>query len=109
MLTLYVKTGCLYCTTVVEELKKLGIEYEEKNIVDPAIAKELIAKGGKRRVPFMDDEDPCESAKHHTPCLIDNEVEMYESEDIVRYLKENYGSSTSAGKDKKDVPLRDYT
>lgn len=90
MLTLYVKTGCPYCASVIAKLNDLGIEFEEKNIADPKVAEELIERGGKRQVPYVADEDPCTTAGHHTPCLVDNDVEMYESSNIINYLDENY-------------------
>jgi glutaredoxin len=73
MLTLYVKTGCPFCAKVLATGTELGISFEEKNIADDAVAAELIARGGKRQVPY----------------LIDSEkgVEMYESDDIVAYLR----------------------
>ncbi|GEM_PF-2836265 len=40
---------------------------------DDAVAAELIAKGDKRQVPYLVDSD--------------HGVEMYESDDIVEYLK----------------------
>ena len=93
MLTLYVKTGCPYCAAVLAKLNELGISFEEKNIADSKVAEELIKHGGKRQVPYMEDEDPCENAKHNTPCLVDEDVEMYESADIIEYLEKNYSSS----------------
>ena len=76
MLTLYVKTGCPFCHKVLDASGDLGITFEEKNIADDAVASELIARGGKRQVPY----------------LVDSErgVEMYESDDIVAYLQTNY-------------------
>lgn len=76
MLTLYVKTGCPFCHKVLEVGKELGITFEEKNIADDAVAAELIARGGKRQVPY----------------LVDSEkgIEMYESGDIAAYLREHY-------------------
>lgn len=76
MLTLYTKTGCPFCHHVLVAGEELGISFEEKNIADDAVAAELISRGGKRQVPY----------------LIDNEhgVEMYESDDIIEYLKEHY-------------------
>ncbi len=76
MLTLYVKTGCFHCRKVLDTGKELGISFEEENIADDAIAAELVARGGKRQVPY----------------LVDSErgIEMYESMDIDRYLREQY-------------------
>ena len=76
MLTLYVKTGCPFCHKVLDAGKELGITFDEKNIADDAVAAELIAKGGKRQVPYLVDTD--------------HGVEMYESDDIVAYLKEHH-------------------
>lgn len=76
MLTLYIKTGCPFCHRVLETGEKLDISFEEKNIADDAIAAELIARGGKRQVPYLVDND--------------HEVEMYESDDINEYLLEHY-------------------
>lgn len=93
MLTLYVKTGCPYCAAVITKLNELGVPFKEKNIADSVNAEELLKRGGKRQVPYMEDDDPCENAKHHTPCLADEDVLMYESADIIQYLEENYSSN----------------
>lgn len=76
MLTLYVKTGCPFCHKVLDAGEDLGVTFEQKNIADDAVAAELVARGGKRQVPY----------------LVDSErgVEMYESDDIVQYLREHY-------------------
>ena len=76
MLIFYTLTGCGYCATVLRKLDELGLKFEERNIADPAISAELIARGGKRQVPY----------------LVDTErgVEMYESEDIAEYLEKHY-------------------
>jgi glutaredoxin len=76
MLTLYVKTGCPFCRKVLDVGEELGVTFEEKNIADDAVAAELIARGGKRQVPY----------------LVDSEkgIEMYESGDIAAYLREHY-------------------
>ena len=57
--------------------KGTGIEFDEKNIADPAVAEELIKRGGKRQVPYLVDADAGK--------------EMYESDDIVEYLHQNFG------------------
>ncbi len=76
MLILYIKTGCPFCHKVLDAGRELGISFEEKNIADDAVADELVARGGKRQVPY----------------LVDNErgVEMYESDVIVAYLQEHH-------------------
>jgi glutaredoxin 3 len=76
MLTLYVKTGCPFCHKVLDTGKELGISFEEKNIANDAVAAELIARGGKRQVPYLVDSE------HGT--------EMYESADIDAYLRTYY-------------------
>lgn len=79
MLTLYVKTGCPYCRKVLDELQNLGVAFEEKNIADAAVAADLVARGGKRQVPYLVDPE--------------RGVEMYESMDIIDYLNEYYAAS----------------
>ena len=76
MITLYVKTGCPYCSMALTALKTHGVVYEERNIADDAVAAELIARGGKRQVPY----------------IVDGEIEMYESDDIVMYVEKTYGN-----------------
>lgn len=76
MLTLYVKTGCPFCRRVLDAAEELSIAFDEKNIADDAVAAELIARGGKRQVPYLVDSD--------------RGVEMYESDDIIEYLKTHY-------------------
>lgn len=76
MLTLYVKTGCPFVRRVHETAGELGLQFEEKNIADPAIAAELVARGGKSQVPYLVDDG--------------RNIEMYESADIAVYLRENY-------------------
>ena len=78
MLKLYVRTGCPYCAAVLRKLNEEGIPYEELNVSDPNVEKELIELGGKRQTPFFHDEE--------------NNVKMYESGDIIDYLDEHYTS-----------------
>lgn len=75
MLTLYVKTGCPYCAKAKAAAKELDLAFEEKNVDDPGVSEELIARGGKRQEPYLVDSE--------------HGVEMYESGDIVRYMKEH--------------------
>jgi glutathione S-transferase len=48
---------------------------------DDAVLDELIEKGGKKMVPFLEDTD--------------RGVSMYESGDIIAYLTEHYGPSAA--------------
>lgn len=72
MLILYVRTGCAYCAKVLQAGEELGLAFTLKNINDPGVADELVARGGKRQMPYLVDEE--------------HGVEMYESDDIVAYL-----------------------
>ncbi|MFA6414809.1 MAG: glutathione S-transferase N-terminal domain-containing protein [Candidatus Paceibacterota bacterium] len=76
MIILYVKTGCPFCHKVLAAAAEPGVQFEEKNIADDAVARELVARGGKRQVPYLVDDE--------------RGVEMYESDDIVAYLRETY-------------------
>lgn len=74
---LYYKPTCPYCIKVLNFAQEQGIVFTLKNIVeDPAIAQELIDRGGKRQVPYLVD------AEHG--------VEMYESDDIIEYLRAHH-------------------
>ena len=84
MLTHYVKTGCPFCAKALAKVQELNLTIEEKNIADSAVAAELIARGGKRQVPYLVDSD--------------RSVEMYESDDIVAYLGEHYGKGNNGKK-----------
>ena len=72
-LILYVKTGCPWCQKVLNFATEKGIQFELRNIADAGVAEELIARGGKRQVPYLVDRK--------------NTKEMYESAGIVEYIK----------------------
>ncbi len=74
-LTLYVGTTCPFCKKVESFMEEKGIDSVEiKNIDEDKEAREyLIEKGGKKQVP----------------CLFIGEEPLYESLDIIKYLKEN--------------------
>lgn len=78
MITLFAKTGCPYCAKVLTKLDEFGLSFEKRNIADDSVAEELVAIGGKRQVPYM----------------IDGEVRMYESGDIIEYLEKTYGNGS---------------
>ena len=76
---LYVKMGCPYVARVLSFAQEHGITFEQRNIADIKVAQELIARGGKRQVPYLVD--------------IEKSIEMYESEDIVEYLRKHVSQS----------------
>ena len=77
MLIMYVKTGCPYSARVREAAVGMGVPLEERNITQSDIyERELMEKGGKHETPYLLDEG--------------KSVGMYDSEHIVRYLRETY-------------------
>ncbi|HUQ30427.1 MAG TPA: glutathione S-transferase N-terminal domain-containing protein [Candidatus Paceibacterota bacterium] len=79
MLTLYMRPLCPYCIKVLKTAHELGIVFELKNIANPEYAAELRTRGGKQQVPYLVDAD--------------RSIEMYESEDIVAYLTNQYSKA----------------
>jgi glutathione S-transferase len=73
---IFVKTGCPFCARALAVLDAYGLSYEEKNVADPEVVKELIALGGKKQEPF----------------LVDGEMMLYESKSIVKYIEKKYGN-----------------
>ena len=82
MLNLYIKPYCPYCARVMaaNETIKAPIHYRDITS-DPEIRDQLMTKGGKSQVPFLED--------------IDRNVTMYESEDIIAYLQTYYGEGAA--------------
>jgi len=82
MLSLYYKESCPFCQRVMQMAENLGVEFDLKDIEDDATAAELIEKGGKRQVPYLVDTD--------------KDVAMYESGDIIDYIRDNYANIANA-------------
>ena len=80
MLLLYTSPICPYCHTVESFLQEANIPYEERSVTDPTYRDELVEKGGKMQVPFLVDTEKNES--------------MYESQDMIAYLKTHYSETT---------------
>ncbi len=76
MVTLYVRPFCQYCERVLRFALENNLEIQTKDISDREVAAELVAEGGKRQVPYLVDEAAQKS--------------MYESADIILYLKTHY-------------------
>lgn len=61
----------------------LGVEFDLQDIeADDATAAALVEKGGKRQVPFLVDTD--------------RDVALYESADIIDYIREHYANTAAA-------------
>ena len=76
METLYFKPTCPYCQKVLRAVEELCIKLNYKDISSSVYRDELVAGGGKQTVP----------------CLYTKDKQfMYESDDIVRYLRQQHG------------------
>lgn len=73
MLDLYILETCPYSVKVMEYFDKHGVKYNKKDITDTENLNLLMKIGGERQVPFLDDKE--------------NNVSMYESDDIIDYVK----------------------
>ena len=73
MISLFILPSCPYCRKVLNYLDTTNIEYNILNIDEKANYNEMMRLGGKRQVPLLFDND--------------NNVVMYESADIIEYLK----------------------
>lgn len=70
-MTLYVLPGCPFCAKVDRFLDENGISIEHKSVTDPANAAVVRELGGKVQ----------------SPCLVEGGKAMYESDDIIAYLR----------------------
>lgn len=73
MIDLYILETCPYCHKVMNFLEENGIKYNKIDTSDNQNKETLIKLGGKRQVPFLVDND--------------RNIQMYESGDIIEYLK----------------------
>lgn len=73
MFDLYISETCPYCRKVIDFLEENNIKYNKKNVIEPENLNMLLKLGGKAQVPFLDD--------------FENNISMYESDDIIEYLK----------------------
>lgn len=83
---LYKSQFCPYCMRVTRYVEQAGIELPEKDVNrDPDARRELIAGGGRSMVPCLRIEE-------------DGQVRwLYESLDIIEYLRQTFESSTTRG------------
>ncbi|RAP29899.1 glutaredoxin [Candidatus Marinamargulisbacteria bacterium SCGC AG-343-D04] len=74
-LIFYTMYSCPFCARVVQYLEEHGVELEFRDILEtPDYRQELIDLGGKAQVP----------------CLSIDNFPLYESEDIIMWLEDNY-------------------
>ncbi|MDF3819021.1 glutathione S-transferase N-terminal domain-containing protein [Leptospira sp. 96542] len=76
---LYQYNGCPYCYRVIQVMASLGLKMgEDVELVEASYGTEgraeVVKLGGISQVPF----------------LVDGSIQMYESADIIRYLKQKY-------------------
>ena len=72
--TLYVKTGCPFCAKVLRFMDENDIALPTLNTIDwPAAKDDLINIGGKMQVP----------------CLVIDGKALYESDDIIAYMRDH--------------------
>jgi len=80
MLTLYNFEISPYCRKVRERLCELNLDYEVRNVAKHSPRRpELVERGGQMLVPYLIDPN--------------TDTEMYESDDIVAYLDDEYGTN----------------
>ena len=73
MFDLFILESCPYCHKVMDFLDEKNIKYNKIDIKNKESEDSLIQIGGKRQVPFLVDKD--------------RNIQMYESKDIIEYLK----------------------
>ena len=94
MLELYQREDCPFCHKVRVVLNELELDYICRISHPGSPQREIMLKlGGLAQVPFLVDQD--------------KGVMLYESEDIIRYLRDSYAQSESAktASDPKVCPI----
>ncbi|MCM1338161.1 MAG: glutathione S-transferase N-terminal domain-containing protein [Muribaculaceae bacterium] len=72
MFDLFILESCPYCQRVMAYLKENNISFHKFDISNRDNVQKLLKLGGMEQVPFLYDEE--------------NDVRMYESDDIIAYL-----------------------
>ena len=75
MLELFVSETCPYCRKVIDYFDKNNIKYIKVDVKNSENLKRLIELGGIAQVPFLYDKDKA--------------LRMYESNDIIDYVRTN--------------------
>lgn len=69
---LYYKKSCPYCQKVLRFMEENKINLDARDTLQPGNQNDLVRIGGKKQVP----------------CLVVNGKALYESDDIIAYLRE---------------------
>ena len=81
MIQLYTSDYCPHCKKVEAYLTEQGFEYEHLNVgQNPAYRETVVKLGGKMQIPFLVDQELG--------------ISLYESDDIIAYLKQQYEKKT---------------
>lgn len=90
MLTLYYKPSCPFCHRVLQMAENLKVELTLKDVSEDEKAHaELIEKGGMDQVPYLVDDE--------------KNIDMYESGDIIEYIRDNYANKDAESTTKARV------
>lgn len=73
-LKLYYSPSCPYCQKVLKFMRSASIDIMLKNTLDDKNRNELMKIGGKGQIP----------------CLVIDGNALFESDDIIQWLKDNY-------------------
>lgn len=74
MLDLFILETCPYSQKVMKYMKEHDIDYKKHDVSKPEELDLLVELGGEEQVPFLYDKD--------------NNVAMYESDDIIEYVSD---------------------
>ncbi len=74
-MSLYYRKTCPYCQKVLAFMDENQINMDKRDILQPGNQNDLVRIGGKKQVP----------------CLVIDGKAMYESDDIISYLKGKIG------------------
>lgn len=69
--TLYLKKTCPYCHKVLRYMESADITLDMRDTAHPGVQNDLVRIGGKKQVP----------------CLVIGNKALYESDDIIAYLR----------------------
>lgn len=91
-LVLYQFSACPFCIKVRKEMARLGLNIEKRDAQHNAVQRnELLTGGGQLKVPCLRISAP---TLH--PAAEQNEQWLYESDDIIRYLRQQFSPDSAS-------------